>query len=132
MLLCVQASVSLIPVNLLSLKGAVRAPQNVCVSVLTASNWAGSQLEMDIFAYWLGQATLVHVVVASASLSASAGMVDGPWGAGHTVAVVAGVGGVVASVAVGMVMVAAAYEQGHQKLILKICSFIQYDSSAKV
>lgn len=53
----------------------------------------------------------MHVVVAGAPLSAPAGMVDGPRGAGHPVAVVAGVGGVVAPVGVVAVVVVAAEEQ---------------------
>lgn len=69
---------------------------------------------MDIFAYWFGQATLVHVIVACASLSASTGMVYGPWGTGHTIAVVAGVGWVVASVGMVTVMVVAVNEQVHK------------------
>lgn len=58
-------------------------------------------------AYWFGQAALVHVVVASAPLPAPTGVVDGPGGAGHAIAVVAGVGWVVASVGVVMAAVVA-------------------------
>lgn len=56
----------------------------------------------------------MHVVVAGAPLSAPAGMVDGPRGAGHPVAVVAGVGGVVAPVSVVAVVVVAGEEQGRR------------------
>lgn len=56
----------------------------------------------------------MHVVVAGAPLSAPAGMVDGPRGAGHPVAVVAGVGGVVAPVGVVAVVVVAGEEQGRR------------------
>lgn len=49
----------------------------------------------------------MHVIVACASLSAPTGVVDGPGGTGHAVAVVAGVGGVVASLGVAMVLVVA-------------------------
>lgn len=69
--------------------------------------------EMLICTYWFGQATLVHVIVASAPLPAPTGVVDGPGGAGHAVAVVAGVGGVVASVGVVVVLVVAAEDQRH-------------------
>lgn len=68
---------------------------------------------MLVCTYWFGQATLVHVIVACAPLPASARVVDGPGGAGHTVAVVAGVGRVVASVAVVVVLVVAAEDQRH-------------------
>lgn len=61
-------------------------------------------------AYRFGQATLVHVLVACAPLSASTGMVHGPWGAGYPVTVVAGVGWVVGSVCMVVVMVVAADE----------------------
>lgn len=69
---------------------------------------------MDICAYWFGQATLVHVIIACASLSASTGMVYGPWSTGHTIAVVAGMGWVVASVGMVTVMVVAVNEQVHK------------------
>lgn len=59
-------------------------------------------------AHRFGQAALVHVLVADAPLPASAGMVHGPRGAGHPVAVVAGVGRVVGPVATVVVVVVAA------------------------
>lgn len=65
-------------------------------------------------AHWFGQATLVRVVVAGASRSASTGVVYGPRSTGHTIAVVAGMGGVVASVGVVTVTVVAADEQVHR------------------
>lgn len=65
------------------------------------------QIEIVICAYRFGQATLVHVIIACASLSASTGMVNGPWSTGHTIAVVAGVGWVVASVGMVMMLVVA-------------------------
>lgn len=52
----------------------------------------------------------MHVLVARAPLPASTGMVHGPRGAGHSVTVVAGVGRVVGSMCVVVVMVAAADE----------------------
>lgn len=55
----------------------------------------------------------MHVIVACASLSAPTGVVDGPGGAGHAVAVVAGVGGVVASLGMAMALVVAVDERGH-------------------
>lgn len=59
--------------------------------------------------HWFGQAALVHVLVADAPLPASsAGVVHGPRGAGHPVAVVAGVGRVVGPVAAVVVVVVAA------------------------
>lgn len=70
-----------------------------------------SASETFICTYWFGQATLVHVIVACAPLPASTGVVDGPGGAGHSVAVVAGVGGVVAPVGVAVVLVVAAEER---------------------
>ena len=50
----------------------------------------------------------MHVLVAYAPLPASTGVVHGPRGAGHPVTVVAGVGRVVGSVGVVVVMVVAA------------------------
>ena len=50
-------------------------------------------------------------IARSASLSASTGMVHGPRGAGHPITVVAGVGRVVGSVGVVVVMVVAADER---------------------
>lgn len=70
-------------------------------------------MKCSFFTYWFGQATLVHVIVASAPLPAPTGVVDGPGGAGHAVTVVAGVGGVVASVGVVVVLVVAAEDQRH-------------------
>lgn len=61
-------------------------------------------------AYWFGQATLVHVLIACTPLPASTRMVHGPWSAGHSVAVVAGVGGVVSTVGMVVVMAVAANE----------------------
>lgn len=65
--------------------------------------------------YWFGQATLVHVLIACAPLPASTGMVHGPWGAGHPVTVVAGVGRVIGSVGMVVVMVVTAEEKGKKK-----------------
>lgn len=79
---------------------------------------------MDISAYWFGQATLVHVIVAHASLSASTGMVYGPWSTGHTIVVVAGVGWVVASVVMVTTMVVAVDEQVHKKKSKEIDSIL--------
>lgn len=79
--------------------------------------------EMFICTYWFGQATLVHVIVACAPLPASTGVVDGPGGTGHTVAVVAGVGRVVASVGVVVVLVVAAEEQRHANSSKKLSPF---------
>lgn len=77
---------------------------------------------MYICTYWFGQATLVHVIVACAPLPASTGVVDGPGGAGHTVAVVAGVGRVVASVGMVVVLVVAVVEeQRHSKSSKRNC-----------
>lgn len=53
----------------------------------------------------------MHVLIACAPLSASTGMVHGPWGAGHPVTVVAGMGGVVSAVGMVVVMVTAADER---------------------
>lgn len=53
----------------------------------------------------------MHVLVADAPLPASAGMVHGPRGAGHPVAVVAGVGRVVGPVAAAVVVVVVAAER---------------------
>ncbi len=53
----------------------------------------------------------MHVLVACAPLPASTGMVHGPRGAGHPVTVVAGVGWVVGSVSMVVVMVVAADEK---------------------
>lgn len=50
----------------------------------------------------------MHVLIADAPLPASAGMVHGSGGAGHPVAVVAGVGRVVGPVAAVVVVVVAA------------------------
>lgn len=66
-------------------------------------------------AYWFGQAALVHVLVAHASLPASTGVVHGPRGAGHPVAVVAGVGGVVGAVRMVMMAVTAVSERRRKK-----------------
>ncbi len=63
---------------------------------------------LKLSAYRFGQATLVHVLVACAPLPASTGMVHGPWGTGHPVTVVAGVGRVVGSVGMVVVVVVAA------------------------
>lgn len=79
---------------------------------------------MDICAYWFGQATLVHVIVACASLSASTGMVYSSWGTGHTIAVVAGVGWVIASVGMVTVMVVAVNEQVHKNSSKEIDSIL--------
>lgn len=62
-------------------------------------------------AYRFGQATLVHVLIACTPLPASTRMVHGPRGTGHSVTVVAGVGGVVSTVGMVVVMVAAANER---------------------
>lgn len=62
--------------------------------------------------YRFGQATLVHVLVACAPLSASTGVVHSPGGAGHPVVVVAGMGRVVGAVRVVVVMVAAVSKRG--------------------
>lgn len=70
-----------------------------------------NQPELPARAYRFGQATLVHVLVACAPLPASTGMVHGPRGAGHPVTVVAGVGRVVGSVGMVVVMVVAADER---------------------
>lgn len=61
--------------------------------------------------YRFRQAALVHVFIAGAPLPASAGVVHGPWGAGHPVTVVAGVGRVVNAVSVVVVMVVAVRER---------------------
>lgn len=74
-------------------------------------NLCESTLKLPPSAYRFGQATLVHVLVACAPLPASTRMVHGPRGAGHPVAVVAGVGRVVGSVGVVVVMVVAADER---------------------
>lgn len=69
-------------------------------------------------AHRFGQAALVHVLVAHAPLPASAGMVHGPRGAGHPVAVVAGVGGVVgpvAAAAAAVVVVVVAAKRGKRQ-----------------
>lgn len=50
----------------------------------------------------------MNVLIACAPLPSSTGMVHGPWGTGHPVTVVAGVGRVVASVGVMVVMVVVA------------------------
>lgn len=70
-----------------------------------------SALKRPSSAYRFGQATLVHVFVARTPLPASTGMVHGPRGAGHPVTVVAGVGRVVGSVGMVVVMVVAADER---------------------
>lgn len=70
--------------------------------------------------YRFGQATLMHVLVACAPLPASTGVVHGPRGAGHPVAVVAGVGRVVGAVGMVVVMVVAAGERGRSKAILNV------------
>ena len=64
-------------------------------------------LKSPSIAYRFGQATLMHVLVACTPLPASTGMVHGPWGTGHPVTVVAGVGWVVGSVGMMVVMVVA-------------------------
>lgn len=66
----------------------------------------------------------MHVIVAYASLSASTGMVYGPWGTGYTIAVVAGVGWVVASVGTVTVMVVAVNEQVHKNSSKEIDSIL--------
>lgn len=50
----------------------------------------------------------MHVLIAGAPLPASTRVVHGPGGAGHSVTVVANVGGVVSAVGVVVVMAAAA------------------------
>lgn len=70
-----------------------------------------STIKIPPCAYWFGQATLVHVLVACAPLPASTGMVHGSWGAGYPVTVVAGMRWVVGSVRMVVVMVVAANEQ---------------------
>lgn len=62
-------------------------------------------------AHRFGQATLVHVLVSCTPLPAPTGVVHGPRGAGHPVAVVAGVGRVVGSVGVVVVTVVAVEER---------------------
>lgn len=57
----------------------------------------------------------MHVFIACAPLPASTGMVHGPWGAGHPVTVVAGVGWVVGSVGMVVVMVVTAKEKDKKK-----------------
>lgn len=62
-------------------------------------------------AHRFGQATLVHVLVACAPLPAATGMVHGPRGAGHPVVVVGGVGRVVGSVGVRVVVMVVAADE---------------------
>lgn len=71
-------------------------------------------------AYRFGQATLVHVLVACAPLPASTGMVHGPRSAGDPVTVVAGVGRVVGSVGMVVVMVVTADERERGALAKKL------------
>lgn len=60
----------------------------------------------------------MHVLVACAPLPASTGMVHGPGGAGHAIAVVAGVGWVVGAVGVAVVMAVAADKKETLRWIL--------------
>lgn len=75
-------------------------------------------LNCPLSAYWFGQATLVHVLIAYASLPASTGVVHGPGGTGHSVTVVAGTGRVVGAVSMVMMMVMAVGERGRKKIQL--------------
>lgn len=73
-----------------------------------------SSIKIPPCAHRFGQAALVHVLVAGAPLPASTRMVHGSRGTGYPVAVVAGVGRVVGSVAAVVVVVVAADErEGH-------------------
>lgn len=62
----------------------------------------------------------MHVLVADAPLPAPAGVVHGPGGAGHPVAVVAGVGRVVGPVAAVVVVVVAADREKSQEELLRL------------
>lgn len=77
-----------------------------------------SSLWLPPSAYRFGQTTLVHVLVACAPLPASTGMVHGPRSAGDPVTVVAGVGRVVGSVGMVVVMVVSADERKRERNII--------------